>query len=275
MGYSATEGAEAVAAVVQALSPASSSSSSCDRGMEDEVYALGLALRTLLVAYGEDEGTAMFEVRDRKKGGGGEQAAAELNFMRLTFLFSSHVHDIHDSRSSATRGCTGRSCMRRPRASFACMTTGCAQCVLVLPSSLVAILFSMPTNRSGWIWITTTHQPHPQQPQPQQEEATGKDAGGAGETTTTTTPLPASGAPFDPSDRGVRPRYPDWATQGGGGLPQLTARLRGVAMLMAYRCVPSVVPPVSTMPWAQEPRASLSVSPTAPATGFASPTSST
>ena len=87
MGYSATEGAEAVAAVVQALSPASSSSSSCDRGMEDEVYALGLALRTLLVAYGEDEGTAMFEVRDRKKGGGGEQAAAELNFMRLTFLF--------------------------------------------------------------------------------------------------------------------------------------------------------------------------------------------
>ena len=50
-------------------------------------------------------------------------------------------------------------------------------------------------------------------------------------------PLPASGAPFDPSNRGLRPRYPAWAERGGGGAGQLGARLRGVAMLMAYRSV--------------------------------------
>ena len=60
MGYPATEGEEAVAAVLQALADPTSSSN--NGGMEDAVYALALALRTLLVAYGEDEGVAMFEV---------------------------------------------------------------------------------------------------------------------------------------------------------------------------------------------------------------------
>lgn len=62
MGYPATEGAEAVAAVLQALAGPAFSVSSNNGGMEDAAYALALALRTLLVAYGEDEGVAMFEV---------------------------------------------------------------------------------------------------------------------------------------------------------------------------------------------------------------------
>lgn len=64
MGYPATEGEEAVTAVLQALAngPTSPSSFSSTGTMENAVLALVLGLRTLLVAYGEDEGVAMFEV---------------------------------------------------------------------------------------------------------------------------------------------------------------------------------------------------------------------
>ena len=60
MGYPLIEGREAVAAVMHALGP--SSTALTPKSIEDEVLALVLALRTLLVAYGEDGGVAMFEV---------------------------------------------------------------------------------------------------------------------------------------------------------------------------------------------------------------------
>jgi hypothetical protein len=98
---------------------------------------------------------------------------------------------------------------------------------------------NQPTNQPTPTDTTTPCRFHrPQQPPPATTAATTTAAGTQQpQAEPATSPLPASGAPFDPSNRGIRPIYPAWATQGGGGEKQLAARLRGVAMLMAYRWV--------------------------------------